>query len=85
MLLQIINNNRTLDGKFIALLFMKLSRPFAFLLFLEFAIFFISKQNKEVMTIFTASVSADKTIYLALASLLEFSMWFNHFKRNRRS
>lgn len=83
-LLQIINNNRTLDGKFIGLLVMKLSRPFALLLFLEFAIFFISRENKEVMMIFTASVSAVTTIYLSLASLLEFSTWFNQFERNRR-
>jgi hypothetical protein len=84
-LFQIIKNERALDGKFIALLVRRLSKPFAVLLFVEFALLIISRADKELMMIFIASVSAVTIIFLSLTSLLEFSIWFNQRKRNRRS
>ena len=83
ILIRLIKNDRIIDGRLIFMLIRKLAPPFSVLLFVEFIAFLVTKENKDFMIIFICSVSAVTTIYLALASLLEFSIWFNQPKNKR--
>ncbi|MCF3946506.1 hypothetical protein AiwAL_09830 [Acidiphilium sp. AL] len=82
-LLRLAKSNNAMNGKFILILVRKISRPFSILLFIELMLFFLMKERKEFMIVFICSVAATTTIYLALASLWEFSIWLNR-PRNRR-
>lgn len=76
-LIRLVRNDRGVDGKFVSVLIRKISPPFLVLIFIELVMLLIARDRAEFMIILICSVASVATIYLALASLLEFSIWFN--------